>query len=712
MDPSLAPFFDPRGVVVIGASTNPAKLGYGIAQNLVKGGYPGAIHFINPKGGRLFDRPIFRDVSEAPDPVDLAVILVPATAVPAALNSCAARGIRAAIIASGGFRETGLQGAVLEETCLAIARRHKIRLIGPNCIGLLDTHLPLDTTFLPPPAPPAGDIAFISHSGAICAAIVDWSRGQGFGFSHLVSLGNQVDVDETDILAPIAADPNTRVIVLYLESISDGKRFVETARQITAHKPVLALKVGRTAAGQQAAASHTGALAGQDAAFDAALRRAGIQRAETAEQLFDWARALAWSPIPSGALREAPPPDEALLPGETPLPRVAVLTNAGGPGVMAADAIETNGLVLAALADQTQEWLREILAPAASVTNPVDMLASASPEQYAESLRLLLADDGVDAVLVILPPPPMFTAGAVARQMIPLIQTGSKPVVIALMGHGLVGEALAFFRAVNIPTYTFPEPAVSALAALARRADYLSSRQSAVSSERLAVSSERSAAVSSALSAAQTMVPQDVLFNILAAYGITVPASRIVTTAAEAAAAAQAIGYPLALKIASPDITHKSDVGGVRLNLQDAAELTAAFDDLIAIAGTGSDILLQQMIPPGQELIIGVTRDAQFGPLLMVGSGGVEVEGLGDIAFSLAPLSESEARRLLRETWAGRKLAGYRNIPPADEQSAIEVAIRLGQLAADFPQLAEIEINPLIVLENGAIAVDVRARQT
>jgi acetyltransferase len=701
-DPSLIPFFEPRGVVVIGVSADPAKLGYGIAQNLVTIGYPGAIHFVNPKGGRLFDRPVYTDVRDVPDPVDLAVILIPPGFVPDTLEACGARGIGAAVIASGGFRETGPEGAALEEECLAIARRREMRLMGPNCIGLLDTHLPLDTTFLPPPAPAAGEIAFISHSGAICAAVVDWSRGQGFGFSRLVSLGNQVDVTETDVLAAVAADPHTLVFTLYLESVSNGRRFVEIASQITPHKPIVAMKVGRTEAGKQAAASHTGALAGRDAAFDAALRRAGIQRAESAEEMFDWARALAANAelAPHSALRT---PHSAF--------RIAVLTNAGGPGVMAADAVEANGLALAELAEETQARLREALAPAASTANPVDMLASASPEQYAESLRLLLGDEGVDGIVVILPPPPMFSAGAVARQIIPLIQTAGKPVVVALMGHGLVQEALAFLRAVKIPTYTFPETAVSALAAVGRRWA-VSSKQLAVDSEQFTVNSEQFVLVSSALSAAQDpWLPQEVLFDILEAYGIAAPAARIARSAAEAAAAAGEIGYPVAMKVAAAGLTHKSDIGGVRLNVQDADEVTAVFEELSPLAGEQGAILVQQMIGGGQEVIAGVTRDAQFGPLLMFGSGGVEVEGLEDVAFALAPLTESEARYLLRETWAGRKLAGYRNIPAADETAVIEVLTRLGQLAADFPQLAEIEINPLIVLEEGAVAVDGRARR-
>ncbi|HFQ92422.1 MAG TPA: CoA-binding protein, partial [Anaerolineae bacterium] len=454
MDSSLIPFFNPQGVALIGASANPTKLGFGLARNLAQSGYQGAIHFVNPKGGALLERPLHCCIADAPDPVDLAVLLIPAPLVPGALVECGERGIRAVIIASGGFREVGADGAALEDECLRIARDYGMRLLGPNCIGLLDTHLPLDTTFLPPPGPPPGGVAFISHSGAICAAVVDWARGQGFGLSRLVSLGNQLDVRETDVLPAVAADPYTRVITLYLEGVSDGRRFVRAARRVTRQKPVLALKVGRFASGRQAVASHTGALAGEESAFDAAFRRAGVIRAETSEELFDWARALAWCKLPQGR-------------------KVAVLTNAGGPGVTAADALEAHGLEMAQLQPETERRLRELLPPAASVHNPVDMLASASPQQYAASLGLLLADPGVDSVMVILPPPPMYSAGGVAKAIIPTIYAATKPVVIALMGERLIREAVEHFRAAKAPEYRFPERAAGALAILCRRAEYL-----------------------------------------------------------------------------------------------------------------------------------------------------------------------------------------------------------------------------------------------
>ncbi|HSG43450.1 MAG TPA: CoA-binding protein, partial [Anaerolineales bacterium] len=384
MEPSLLPFFKPKGVVVIGASTSPEKLGYGVARNLIQSGYQGTIHFVSQKQGQLFDRPIYTDLNQVPDPVDLAILIVPPNATPRAIEACGKRRIKAATIITGGFREVGEVGAALEQKCLDIAREHGVRLLGPNCIGTIDTHFPLDTTFLQPPRPTKGGIGFISHSGAFAASIVDWARDEGFGFSQIISLGNQVDVNETDMLPMLADDPHTKVIVMYMESVSDGRQFVEVAREVTRRKPVIALKVGRFESGQKAAASHTGALAASDTAFDAAFKRAGIFRADTTEQMFDWARGFEkWS-------RYAPK-NTGLLDQRG----VAILTNAGGPGVIAADALEQNGLSLAHLTDPTLDSLSATLPPSAAIQNPVDMLASASPDTYADCLKILLEDSNV-----------------------------------------------------------------------------------------------------------------------------------------------------------------------------------------------------------------------------------------------------------------------------------------------------------------------------
>ena len=698
LDPTLTPFFEPAGVAVIGASTNPTKLGFGLARNLRQSGYKGAIHFVNPTADTLLGQPVYATIGDVPDPVDLAVLLIPAPVVPGAVAECAARGIRAAIIASGGFREIGPEGAALEAECLRVAQEHGVRLIGPNCIGLLDTHLPLDTTFLPPPGPTPGDVAFISHSGAICAAVIDWARGQGFGLSRLVSLGNQVDVNESDVLAPVAADPYTKVITLYLEGVTDGRRFVETARQVSRQKPIVALKVGRFAAGRQAVASHTGALAGEDSAYTAAFRQAGIIRANTSEELFDWARALAWCPPPQGR-------------------GVAVLTNAGGPGVTAVDALEVHKLQLAQLAPDTRESLRQLLPPAASVNNPVDMLAGASPQQYAKCLQLLLQDTAVHSVLIILPPPPMHTAGGVARALIPIIYTATKPVVVALMGERLIQEAIEHFRAARVPEYRFPERAASALAILAQRAEYLAEPSRVAPPLPDKIDRER---VQAALSdqPAGEFLPQAAVYQLLDAYGIPRPAFELARSAKEAAALAEGMGLPVALKIAAPAITHKSDVGCVLLDLKTAVAVAEGYETVVANGRRANPeaaiegAYVQPMIPTGQELILGVVSDPQFGPVVMFGSGGVEVEGMRDVDFALAPLTTAEAEALIDRTWAGRKLRGYRNLPPADMGKVVDCLLRLGQLAADWPQLAEIEINPLRVLAagEGVWAIDGRAR--
>lgn len=697
MTAALNAFFAPRGIALLGATHHPNKLGYGLARNLVQSNYQGVVHFVNPRGGSLLGRPMYASLAEVPDPVDLAILLIPAAAVLEALQQCGERGIHAAIIASGGFRETGPEGAALERECANFARQHDIRLIGPNCIGLLDTHLPLDATFLPPPGPTPGDVAFVSHSGAICAAVIDWARGQGFGLSRLVSLGNQADVNETDVLEPVAADPFTRVLTLYLEGVSDGRRFVEEARRVTRHKPIIALKVGRFASGQRAVASHTGALAGQENAFNAAFRRAGVIRAETSEEMFDWARALAWCPASSGRA-------------------VAVLTNAGGPGVTAADALESNGLHLAELGEKTCAALRSLLPPAASVHNPVDMLASASPEQYAECLNLLVEDPAVDSALVILPPPPMHTAGAVARALIPVIHAAEKPVVIALMGERLIQEAVEHFRAARVPEYRFPERAASALAILAQRAEYLRQPQSA-EQRRYDVDLEPLRRLLDGC-APGSWLPPESMAALLAGYGIPTPPIGLARTAEEAVRLADGMGYPVALKVASPDITHKSDIGGVLLDLPEARAVSSGFAAILANARAAQPeaviqgVHVQRMLPPGQEVIIGVVQDQQFGPLVMFGSGGLEVEGLKDVAFALAPLSPEGAEYLLESTWAGRKLRGYRSIPPADRPAVLDVLGRLAQMAADFPQIDEMEINPLRVLPHGqgAYALDVRSR--
>jgi acetyltransferase len=637
---------------------------------------------VGQKSGELFNKKIHTSLQEISNPVDLAILIVPPQAAAQSIRECGERGIKAAIIMSSGFRETGPEGAALEEQCTAIARQYQMRLLGPNCIGTIDTHLPLDTTFLQPPMPAQGGIAFVSHSGAFCAAIIDWAREQGFGFSQIVSLGNQADVNETDALIQVAEDEHTRAIVLYMEGVSDGERFVQAASEITKRKPVIALKVGRFESGKKAAASHTGALAGSESAFDAAFHRTGILRADSVDQMFDWARALESCPLPRGR-------------------NIAILTDAGGPGVIAADSLEHNGLSLAQLTESTIRALSAILPAAASLHNPVDMLASASPETYAACLRHLLQDEQVHGCMVILPPPPMFKAEDVAQKVIEVAKEFDKPIVVALMGSTLVENALKLFRAVNIPTYPFPERAATALGALAKRAEYLSTP----------------ARAATRILEFKTMDPRTTSpEDMLEAYGIHATPIQLARSVQEAKQIAQQLGFPVVMKIASSDISHKSDVGGVILNLADESAVEKSYGQMMArIKSLMPDariegVHIQHQVPPGQEVIIGAVRDPQFKAMVMFGSGGVEVEGLKDVAFGLAPLGESDAEYLIQKTWAGKKLSGFRNIAAADRSAVVEVLVRLSWLIYDHEEIEEIEINPLRVHQTGAAAVDVRVK--
>lgn len=693
----LLPFFSPKGVVIVGVSRDPGKLGYMLARNLVQSGYQGAIHFVNPKPDTLFGKPIYSSIDQVPDPVDLAAMLVPPPAVPGALAEVGKRGIKAAIIQTGGFREVGAEGARLEEECLRVAREYGIRLVGPNCIGLIDTHLPINTSFLQPPGPPVGEIAFVSHSGAICAAVMDWIRGQGIGISNLISLGNEVDVSESDVLPVMAANKHARVITLYMEGVQDGRRFIDAARETVKVKPVLALKVGRFESGKKAAASHTGALAGSESAFDAAFEKAGVIRVNTTEELFQWAKALAWCPKPKGR-------------------RVAVITNSGGPGVTAADALELNGLELAKLSPATVAGMRTFLPAAASLNNPVDMLASATPDHFSGCLRLLMEDDGVDSILVISPPPPPSTTGAVVKSMIPIIQSNEKPVVFALMGEDQVAEGLSLLRASHIPDYRFPEWAASALGAVTRYAE-ISQKLNETPQVKLRKASAKAVKMLAGEPAGEFISPESAA-KLLDAYQI--PTTRLVLckSADEAARQAARTGFPVVLKVASPDIVHKSDIGGVLLGLKTAEEVKQGYETVIERARKAKPdaviegVHIQRMLSPGQEVITGMVRDPMFGPLMMFGSGGVEVEGLKDVAFGLAPLTAEEAEKMINSTWAGKKLNGFRSILPADKAAVIDILVKLSQLAMDCDSIAEMEINPLRVLTpgQGAFAVDIRIR--
>jgi len=716
---SLISFFAPNGVAVIGASRDPTKLGYGIMRNLLdpEHGYRGPIYPVNPKADEILGLRSYPDIAAVPDPVELAVLVIPAALVPDTIDACGRRGIRAAIVISGGFREVGPRGAALEEAMVAAGRRHGMRIMGPNGIGVIDTHTPLNTTFVPG-MPPAGHIAFVSQSGALCGSIIDWTIGHGIGFSRLLSVGNEADINETDLLPVLAADPHSRVILLYLEDVKGGPAFVSALRAAAADKPVLVLKMGRTASGQAATASHTGALAGAHEAFRAACKQAGAIEVERVQTLFNAAIALAYQPLPRGN-------------------RIAILTNAGGPAAVAADAFEAAGLQMARPTPATQALLRSFLHPDAQVAGPVDMLGGADETHYRRSLAALLADPTIDGVLAILVPQSLIKPPAVVealREAIRAQAQPAKPVLFCLMGEASVRPARTAAHTAEIPPYSFPEEAVEAFSILWRRAQWVekigkaAKRQINEAAERESGKAaagevagkegpreEVHRAIEAAMAAGRRQLDAVEARPLLAAYGIATAAEALATTPDEAAARAAQIGFPVAMKLISPDILHKTEAGGVILNIRSAEEAAAAFTALIARGRAGQPaarirgVQVQKMVA-GQEVIVGVKRDPTFGPLVMFGLGGIYVEVLADVSFRLAPLTEADAWEMLAEVRSARLLAGVRGAAPADRAALVDAIVRVGRLAADHPQIAELDINPLMVLAEGqgVVAVDAR----
>jgi len=684
---TLSTFFRPNGVALIGASRDPAKLGYAVLRNLLEHGYTGPVYPVNPRAEEILGVRCYPSVSDVPDPVELAVIIAPAPATPEIMQQVGQRGIHAAIIISGGFSEIGPQGAALENQIVEIARHYGIRIIGPNCVGVIDTHTGLDTTF-GPDMPKPGVITFVSQSGAVCGGVIDWASGAGIGLSRIITLGNQADLTETDILEILADDDNTRVIAMYLEGVDGGRRFVDIARSISLRKPIVAIKAGYTEAGRNAAASHTGALAGTDSAYQAAFHHAGIIRVPHLEALFDAATSLANQPLPRGE-------------------RVAILTNSGGPGAMASDALEVHKLRMALLTDETQFVLRQFLQPHACVSGPVDMLGGADEHDYARALDALLQDPGVDAVLVINVPQALVPAVRIVREIADVVhrfQTapgGSKPVMTCLIGDVSLPEAIEFMRQAELPLFPFPERAAAALGAMVQRRRWLE-HPPQIPSFKSPMSH-----LQSAISNLQSKIP-------------TLPI-KLARSANEAARIAQELGFPVAVKIASPDISHKSDVGGVEVGLKTPTAVRAAFKRVMENARRAKPnahiegVTVQAMARAGREVIVGAVRDPQFGPLVMFGSGGVYVELLKDVSFRLAPVARREAEAMIEETLAGKLLSGLRGQPPADKSAVADVIAAVSEWVTTDERITEMDINPLIVYDEGqgAVAVDVRiATQT
>lgn len=692
MQHGLTPFFTPRGVAIIGASATPNKLSYGILRNMTLYGFQGQIAPVNPKADQILGLKCYPDITSVPDPLDLAVIVLPAPAIPATLEACGQRGIRAVIIISGGFKEVGDEGAALEKQILEIAARYQMRLIGPNCVGTLDLYSGLNTTFIQG-VPEKGGIGFISQSGAVGGGVVDYIRNKYIGFANFASLGNEADITETDVIEYLRQDEHTRVIAVYVEMIRDGQRFIQIARQTTPHKPIVLLKAGRTSAGARAVSSHTGSLAGSHAAYRAAFLQAGVIEAETVTDLFDISVALAHQPLPKGN-------------------RVAIITNAGGPAALLSDSLAEHGLQIADLEEQTRSALRGRLNPAAQVSNPIDMLGGAEPPEYEFALQQALADPNVDAAVVILVPQALVNPLEVAEKVVQVAAAHTKPVLTCFMGEWSIEKARQHLHSHGIPMYVFPEIPGRVLGAMLQYARWLN--QPPFETVPLHGIDRNAAAQILAQAADQTALGEAQTRPLFEAYGIPLVAGEAAHSPRQAAEAARRLGFPVALKIISADILHKSDVGGIRLNLNDPQSVEIAYQDMLSGIAARlpqarlEGVLVERMAEKGQEVIIGMRRDPNFGPLMMFGLGGIYVELFGDVSFRVAPLSRRDALEMIQQTHAGKLLSGFRGAEPGDLQAVVDVILRLSQLALDFPQIAEMEINPLRVFPRGVLALDGR----
>jgi acetyltransferase len=691
----LEPFTNPRGVAVVGASTSPDKLGYQVLHNIVRYGYQGRVYPINPKADEILGLKVYPTVSDIDGPVDLAVILIPNKVVPAALEECGQKGIKGAVIITAGFREVGKEGKALEQQLIEIAHRYDMRLVGPNVLGIIDTVESLNASFAAA-MPRRGHIAFMSQSGALCTSVLDFAIGQGTGFSRFYSIGNKADLNEIDFLRAWSEDPETRVITAYLEGITNGPEFIKVAREVTRQRPIVAIKSGTTSAGSRAVSSHTGTLAGSEAAYDAAFKQCGIVRAGSVQDLFDYAQAFSRQPIPTSDA-------------------VAVVTNAGGPGIMASDAIERCGMHLASLTPENQQAIRAALPAAASAANPIDVLGDAPADRYAIGIEGALKDPNVGMVVVVLTPQTSTQIPETARLLGELSQKYHKPTFAAFMGDGAIKEATRILTEYSIPNYPVPERAVQAMNAMWRHHLWLETPQQKL--ETFEVDKALVRKILDGVRAEGRATAGDAeAREVLEAYGIPLPKTALAKTADEAVAAAESMGYPVVMKIASPDILHKTDIGGVKLNLSSASEVRDAFDLIIYRAtrhmpdATIWGCQVQQMIKGGRETIIGVNRDPQFGPLIMFGLGGVYVEAFKDVTFRVAPIDRREANEMIAEIRSYALLRGVRGEKRADMEAIIDTLLRISQLVTDFPEIVELDINPLLVFPQGqgVLGLDMR----
>ncbi len=693
---ALKRFFYPRAVAVVGASRKRGTIGGEIFHNLLSYGFQGPVYPVNPTTEVVQSVPAYSSVEAIPGPVDLAVIVVSAAQVAEAAAACARKGVKALVVISAGFAETGAEGQARQAELVRVCRAAGMRLIGPNCMGIANTDsaVHLDATFAPT-LPTPGRVGFSSQSGALGLAILEYAKSLGLGLSTFISVGNKADISGNDLLRYWESDEGTDVILLYLESFGNPKKFSQIARRVGRKKPIVVVKSGRSAAGARATSSHTGALiAASDVTVDALFRQAGVIRTDTLEELFDVASLLVNQPLPPGN-------------------RVGIITNAGGPGILCADACEARGLEVSVLSDESQKRLREFLLPGASVGNPIDTIASAPAEHYRRAIEIVGADKNVDALIVIFTPPLVTRAEDVARDIVAGVQhiEKSKPVLTVFLSADAPPDEL---RSAKIPCYKFPE---TAAIALARAARYRQWRERPETSPRRFEDlrrDEAAAIVATALSRGDGWLTIEEISALFSCYGLPLIEQRIAKTPDEAGAMAEQMNCEVALKVIAPGVIHKTEAGGVRLNLRGAQEVKAAANEMAnAVATSGhspTGFLIQRMAESGVEMLVGVAHDPQFGPVVACGAGGVQVELLRDVSVRLTPLSNEDASEMVRSLKTFPLLNGFRGAPVCDVAALEEGLLRVSALVEDIPQIAELDCNPFVVHQHGAVILDARVR--
>jgi len=706
---SLDAIFSPKAIAVIGASTTPGKVGYDIFANILKGGYTGILYPVNPVAKSILSMRSYPTVVEIPDAVDLSIIVLPTGATLRAVEESIRKGVKGLVIVSAGFREVGAKGLELENRIVAICREAGVRVVGPNCLGVINPlpRVSMNASFSTR-MPSAGNISFISQSGALCTAVLDFAADRNFGFSKFISVGNKADVDEIDLLRYLHEDADTAVIMIYVEELRKGEEFIAMAKEVTSGSrptPVLVVKSGRTSAGARAAASHTGALAGTEAVYEAIFKQSGIIRAESVNELFDFADAFAYKQeSPLGKLRRK-------LPGGK---RVAIITNAGGPGILATDMTVSADLELAQFSEETIENLARHLPSTASVRNPVDVIGDATQDRYENALWTVIKDEGVDGALVILTPQSMTNALGTAEAIVRVARGTHKPIICCFMGVVDVSPGVKYLQGHGYPVYQFPENAAKAMGALYQYTGWLNREE--LPEWTFAHDRERAASIIvGCLASGKTHLGEIEGNEILKCYGFNTLPARLAGSEEEAASIAGEIGFPVAMKIVSPQILHKTDAGGVGLGLRNGEETKRAFREIVKGAkkyspdAVISGVLVERMAPPGEEVILGLNR-YDIGPLLMFGLGGIFVEIFKDVVFRLAPIGRNEANRMVREIRGLGLLSGFRGRPRADLEVLERAIVSLSDLAVNHPEIVEMDINPLLVHGEGkgATLVDCR----